>query len=142
MFPGAMRVAVEEKIESPTLLNLHHQALIVTVEKCDLHALDLELAEWSMQRLADAVNRLLQGDPLDIAVAVHEMCGQAVKQPDGIGVLDVAAMDDVRHLPFAQDSEDFLDGLIATVRVADDRNLHGVSRVAGSSLRFVLQRET
>jgi hypothetical protein len=53
---------------------------------------------------------------------------EALEEPDGIGVLDVAAVNEEVHFAGLEQRESGLDGWIAAVRVTEDADLHFETR--------------
>src|SRR5262249_28240216 len=59
-----------------------------------------------------------------VAVAEDEMGGKPLKQPDGIGILDVAAVEEKVHAPALQQAQGGLHRLVTAVRVAEYADPH------------------
>src|SRR5262249_51870052 len=127
-----MCVAVEEVVVLAARLQLVKESLIVAVDESDHLVGEHQIAERLVQRSAGAVSSLANAVALDIAVAEDEVC-VAREQPDGVGVLDVAAVDDPLDLTLLDDLESAFHNLVTAVRVAEDgdahENLRGKSKV-------------
>src|SRR5262245_22503804 len=93
-----MGMAIDEKIEMPALLDVLHQSLVVTMGPGDLDPVQFEVAERFVQRFTDAMDCLTQTGPLGVAIAEDEVGRETLEEPDRLGILDVAAMDDVIDL--------------------------------------------
>src|SRR5438552_2862956 len=91
---GGVAVAIEEKIMVATLLELPKQALIVAVRPGDFRSVELQPAIAIVQRPADCVDGAGQFILVPIAISEHKMALERLKERDGLGVLDVAAVKD------------------------------------------------
>ena len=104
------------------------------MDEGDLRFRQIEAAKRLVQRGADAVNRLTQGGPVGVAVAKDKV-RVAGEEPDRLGVIDVAAVQDQIHLPLLDQGKGRLHGAVAAVRVTERQQTKcpGLRQVAGTS---------
>ena len=117
-------VAVEDVVEEVGVLELAELVPLVAVDPGDPLAGQLDRPERVVVRPADLLDRGDELEPVAVPVAEHEVRRDGLEQPDGVGRLDVAAVEDQLDAVLQQQADRLGDGLAAVVGVADHADPH------------------
>ena len=106
------------------MLKFFEKPSLVAVDKGDLLAVNLQMAEVLVQRRADLLHLVGQRVLVVVAVAEDEVGVEAAEQFDHRRIFDVAAVQDHAHVVRTKQVQGAPDAVDLVVRVAEDGDFH------------------
>ena len=127
MLIGEVRMTVEEEVKVIAIFDVSKELRLIAMQKSKLDTFNLQIPKRLMQGLANPMHGLLNAEPVTITIAEDEMSREALEEPDGFRVRDVAAMDDKIDVALLQKLQSFFNHRVVTMAVTHHGNLHRFS---------------